>query len=325
MPENNLYHYFDFLLESNIPLPELAMAEQGRAGVSFSLQQPASEDKKVEWLHHWKNSEEVTISFTKTGDNYFLRFPNYADYILNRAGDSISCYPLDGIDTSLIRHFLLDQVLPRLISQQGKVVLHASAVALDGGAIVFVGESGSGKSTLASSFHRHGLPLLSDDCLQLVMAENGVECIPAYNGSRLWDDSFQAVFRNDECPNDILSNSGKKRLYLPSHQNNTTALPLTAMYFLARDPETSGPEAGVNETSIKSLNGSLAVMSLIKCAFMLDVTDREQSGRLFDNVSQLVRSGLPVYQLEYRRIYEQLPAVRQHILQSIGTGNMTDP
>jgi hypothetical protein len=52
-----------------------------------------------------------------------------------------------------------------LVGHAGRVPLHASAVMLDGTAIIFAGASGAGKSTLALAASRAGLPLLSDDTI----------------------------------------------------------------------------------------------------------------------------------------------------------------
>ncbi len=63
-----------------------------------------------------------------------------------------------------------------LVGHAGRVPLHASAVMLDGAAIIFAGASGAGKSTLALAASRAGLPLLSDDTIY-------VQAAPAF---RLW-------------------------------------------------------------------------------------------------------------------------------------------
>jgi len=54
-----------------------------------------------------------------------------------------------------------------LLGHAGRVPLHASAVMLDGTAIIFAGGSGAGKSTLALAASRAGLPLLSDDTIHV--------------------------------------------------------------------------------------------------------------------------------------------------------------
>ena len=58
---------------------------------------------------------------------------------------------------------LINTVVLFLVGHAGRVPLHASAVMVNGTALVFAGASGAGKSTLALAASRAGLPLLSDD------------------------------------------------------------------------------------------------------------------------------------------------------------------
>ena len=75
----------------------------------------------------------------------------------------------------------------RICIQQGLVLLHASAVAIGGGAVVFAGPSGIGKSTLLGAFVATGHTAIADD---LSLIESGaagpahVRAAPGY--LRLW-------------------------------------------------------------------------------------------------------------------------------------------
>ena len=55
-----------------------------------------------------------------------------------------------------------------LLARHGRLVLHAGAVARDGGALLLLGDSGSGKSTLAWAASRAGWEVLSDDHVALL-------------------------------------------------------------------------------------------------------------------------------------------------------------
>lgn len=65
---------------------------------------------------------------------------------------------------------LINTMVLFLVGHAGRVPLHASAVMLDGTAMVFAGRSGSGKSTLALAATRAGLPLMSDDTIYVQTA-----------------------------------------------------------------------------------------------------------------------------------------------------------
>lgn len=57
---------------------------------------------------------------------------------------------------------------------QGQMMMHATAVAMDGRGLLIAGASGSGKSTLALALIGLGAVLVSDDVTQLDPVEGGV-------------------------------------------------------------------------------------------------------------------------------------------------------
>lgn len=74
----------------------------------------------------------------------------------------------------------------------GRFPLHASAVALDQGAILFTGQSGAGKSTHAAWFLQKGYSLVSDDVSRVNVNEQGIPLIePAIPQMKLWDDALR--------------------------------------------------------------------------------------------------------------------------------------
>ncbi len=78
-----------------------------------------------------------------------------------RAGTGSCRAPRDADDTDIAD--LINTMVLFLVGHAGRVPLHASAVMLNGTALVFAGASGAGKSTLALAATRAGLSLLSDD------------------------------------------------------------------------------------------------------------------------------------------------------------------
>jgi len=68
-----------------------------------------------------------------------------------------------------------------LHASQGRLVLHASAVSWDDGAIAFAGPSGGGKTTIAAMLCRTGARLVTDDVLVLD-ARPGEESVWARRG-----------------------------------------------------------------------------------------------------------------------------------------------
>lgn len=64
---------------------------------------------------------------------------------------------------------------------QGTAILHASAVALEGRAVLLMGASGSGKSSLSLSLMAFGASLVGDDRVQIEAVDDALYVRPAPN------------------------------------------------------------------------------------------------------------------------------------------------
>lgn len=294
-----MYQFFDFFIDSNIPLPELPEVESGAATISFQLSVEPLLQKQNDWLHHWRLPDgKITISCARVNGDFYLRFPDLADFKIGGGCTDILCCPSSGVSDEMIKHLLLDQVIPRLASHTGEIVLHASAIVMDGQAIVFLGDTGWGKSTIAASFNMNGYQLLNDDCLLLRQKNNAIIGIPNYVGIRLWPDSFDAVVDADHVLNDIIYCSSKRRLIL--HKNLNTCnekIPIGAIFVL-NSPDKS---KNVSNVKIDKITGAEVFMELIKHSFMLDVTDMRKADEKFSAIGQIATSMIPVYRLTYKR------------------------
>jgi hypothetical protein len=71
--------------------------------------------------------------------------------------------------------YLLQAVIPKILSLRGHLVIHASAVDLGDNAVAFTGLSGAGKTTTARSLARHGGRILCEDKLLLRVSPGGVD------------------------------------------------------------------------------------------------------------------------------------------------------
>lgn len=154
-----MYYIFDISLDSDIHLPELPEGSTRETIIKIkSGTGIMNEQYEPEYFHEWQDADsEICMLSAKIEDNYLLRFPELVDFLISTSGDTVFYFPEPNIPEETIRHLILDQIIPRILGQQGQLVLHASAVQLpDGKAIVFLGDTGWGKSTIASSFHENG-------------------------------------------------------------------------------------------------------------------------------------------------------------------------
>jgi len=76
------------------------------------------------------------------------------------------------------RLFLQDIITGSLPADRLSAILHASAIVIDGHAVVLAGNSGSGKSTLTAGLIAAGGKLVADDLLPLGVAAEGVWPVP---------------------------------------------------------------------------------------------------------------------------------------------------
>jgi len=276
---------------------------------------PTGDLKEVEWYHEWLLPDgRQSVAFGRRGPEYVLRFPEVSEFRVSGEGRTISCIPVVDGDENTIRHLLLDQVLPMMLSLQAKLVLHAGAVATKRGAIAFLGRSGRGKSTLTAAFSRRGIPLLTDDCLLLRMKEDGCLAVPSYPGARLWGDVIPSIFENEPKVTKVAAYSEKKRISRNEGQLRffDEPIPLARIYSLGLPEEPSGADPVL----IRRLPPREAFMELVQHAYFLDLTDRRRLQEKFESIGGL--SALyPVYRLAYPHDLTRLPLVQETILQHV--------
>lgn len=318
MPEHrNLnYRVFEATVQSEIDLPELDRTDTSEADFLFAMAPARDFEEKHDWFHHWYQDEAKQIidsSLAREGDGYRIRFEGQADFLILEGGSRIICEPCLDAPLETIRHLFLDHVLPRIMGQRGELVLHASAVELpDGGGIAFVGKSGWGKSTLASSFRDIGARFLGDDCLHLKVVDAELFGIPAYGGTRLWEDSRDALFPEGVSSEPVSHYNSKRRISF-READKLAPTKFRALFFL------DDPERAVDGVpNIQPMGGSSAIVELIKRSFLLDVKSVDSAAGQFAAIGKLLATRPMFYTLQYPREYSRLAEVRQAILNTVG-------
>ncbi len=207
-------------------------------------------------------------------------------------------------------HFLIDQVLPRILGQQGKLVLHAAAVRVGDQTILLLGKSGSGKSTLAASFHSAGYALLGDDALVVDWTTTTAGVRAVYPSLRLFPDSIEALFMDGFATASVAHYTPKRRVSVPlKNGGETGALPIRALFVLC-------PPSQNSAVLVKRKTVAQTCMALVENSFVLDPTDTDRApGRL--HAASRLASEVPAFDLCYPRAYSSLPDVRAAILDSL--------
>ncbi len=198
-------------------------------------------------------------------------------------------------------HLLIDQVVPHLVALDGGLVLHASAVVLDGVAVGFVAPSGYGKSSLAAAFVQTGGTLLADDYLLLEPRDAGYRATSAYPGLRLWDDSA-THFGGDAAGLPAVAHyTDKRRLAVPAEP--VPEVPLGALVVIGRPARPDEPVCRIEPTA-----GQRSFIHVYQQVFRLERAGRARQAEDLDRISRLV-TAVPVLQVQHRRDYDVLPEV----------------
>ena len=173
--------------------------------------------------------------------------------------------------------FLLGPVLGFLLRLRGITCLHASAVVLDGRAVVFVGDAGAGKSTTAAAFARRGHPVLSDDVVALVEREGAFHVLPAYGYLSLWADSVTMLYGPEKKLPSFSSNWDKRMLSFAEDglRFEEKSMPLGAIFILGE--RTSEPAAPFFER----LSPQESLVSLVANSYATGLLDTEMRAREF--------------------------------------------
>lgn len=260
----------------------------------------------VEWCHHWRDGEEIALSLARQGADYWVRSPEVGDFLLQMESGRILVAADTAADAATLEHLLLDQVLPRLLAQQGHLLIHASALDIDGRGALFTGPSGWGKSTLAALLHRHGHAVLSDDCVQLTAAVEGFQAVPTYPSLRLYPDSLGEALPGAGETAPVASYSEKLRVPVAAQEEGNAVYPVDALYLLGEPAE-----AG-EAIRIMPLRPAETCQALLRHSFKLDVGDRAANAHQFALCGAVARA-IPAFRLDYPRDFSRAGELVRHI------------
>jgi len=170
-------------------------------------------------------------NWTLSDGAFLLRVPGVARF-LAREGRSID-FELEGeatIDDA--RAFLWATAFGILLHQRGCPLLHASAVAVGGGAVLFCGASGAGKSTLAAALAQRGHAFVTDDfCAIALDAAGGPPTVlPDGRLLKLWAQSIDKL--GLDAQRGIPVRNRLQKFHVDPGEVAPAAMPIRAVYAL---------------------------------------------------------------------------------------------
>jgi len=238
-------------------------------------------------------------------DAAIMRHEQAVDFHISPGRDQIDIFATEAIASSTVRHYLLDQVLPRLLESRGHFVLHASGVKTDRGGILFLGQSGAGKSSLAAHMAGLGAQLLGDDCFVIDPTGSEVQATTTYPSLRLLPDSVDTLLNSDQITlSEVAEHRPKQRVNQSVHQPPMPC-PVKAIFVIDLADHSGSGE-------IRPVQARHAILQLVSNSFRFHA-DAAAARRSLHAAEQILER-VAVYDLRYERNYEQLDAVVDLVL-----------
>lgn len=298
------YRAYGLHIRSEIPLPELVPAPPAPiADVHVRGGTFARDDQEVEQF-------EGHVTFAAPGTYYLVN--DAVGGVLVRDGAELIIDLAPDHDPHLTRTFIVNTALGALLHQRGLLTLHASAVALDGGAVAFIGDKGWGKSTTAAALHHHGHPLVTDDVLAVQVpetpaaeaddAQRSVQVWPGYPQLKLWPDALAALGDTPDALDRV--NAALDKRIRPLHAAfPTAALPLRAVFVLGGGPE----------LRTRRLLPRLAFMQVMRHAYTVRIWKRTGTEARHVRLISTLVDRVPVLALERPADLDRLSAIVAHV------------
>ena len=235
----------------------------------------------------------------RSAGGWTLRVPHLAEFLIDRTRRRIAIDRISRLRDEELEHLLIDQVLPRVFSHNGEVVLHAAAVDIAGQIALFAGETGVGKSTLCAALGGLGHKVLTDDCVFLRSRGATVSAMRTYPSLRLLPDTL-SCFEGKRAERD--SSSGyreKTRVPLIACSDLDKWRDVAALYVVTPRDSSRTHHAVTRQTYGR------ACIDILTNTFRLDPTDPALGAQLFARATDIARR-IPVFALAVPGTFDTL-------------------
>lgn len=170
------YSAYGLNIQSQLELPEfVSSSDGGTADITIRFGETYWRAPGDEERYHQATAHEI---------NFFFRV---AGSFKVRRGCEIIVDPAPGAEERTLRLCVIGPIIAGLLHQRDFLVLHASAIAIDGVVVAFLGGKGWGKSTMAAYMQSRSHQLITDDVLALKVCLDGtVMAVPGFPQLKLW-------------------------------------------------------------------------------------------------------------------------------------------
>ena len=175
MSNTKLYKAFGLVIESELPIPQLAEVHDVQPNVRIV---PA----------RLRGIVDPDAPTTAEGG---CIIPTLTETLFRVTGGSlIEADVCDGDSDSNVAVYLMGSCMGAILVQRGFMLLHGSCVTDGKRSVLITGDSGAGKSTTAAEFLKRGWRLVTDD-VTCVFEQDSVPMVQAsYPSQKLWQDAL---------------------------------------------------------------------------------------------------------------------------------------
>ena len=307
------YGVYGIALWSEIPLPLPPHPERALTEIRLRTASPEWFSEILRGVEAEETRSWYRIARLGDGTTY-VSWEEIGEFLVSSDGKVIVCRQFDEAASESFQVYLLGQAVSFALVKQGFEPLHATAVVIEGEAVVFLGSDGFGKSTLAACFLAAGHRILTDDLLILRDTPAGVLAYPGPARIKLFPHMARRFLK--EATKGVPMNPFSRKMILPLRRQHAcaAAVPLRAIYALNSPQRASRKQA----IRIEPLSPREAFFEVVKNTFNRRVVDGERLERQFIESGRLVDTAL-VRKLSYPRALDSLPAVREAILGDLGS------
>lgn len=214
-----------------------------------------------------------------------------------KEGKEIIINPSSGLEDNFLRLHILGNAIPIALHQRRRLILHANAVNVEGGAVVFLGSSGIGKSTISLALHDKGYCLISDDVLSIEVKDYNITIFPSFPRIKLWPDVItEYINENPELAPQLFSNTDKRSYMVKTDFD--LPLPLKAIYIMEL----------ANNTNIENINSEDSVMGLIKNSYLYGFFENDDVAQNLRDCAKIVNH-IPVKKLRIQHSFDNIPQI----------------
>ncbi len=281
------YKAYGLGILSDIPLPELP-AGRKKWDVAIRLGRVRFPFSKTSGPGGWEIASPEKA--------YFF-WENVGTFLV-KGGREIIIDPAQGIEADVLRLIILGQAMAVLLHQREYLILHASAIEVEGGVVAFLGASGSGKSAMIAALNLLGYGLVADDVVAVDVDNTGAPMVfSAIPQIKLWPEIVGILGdRPEELPR--VHPQFEKRALRKIPGFKQARYPLRLLYVIAEgtrmDPE------------FEPIPSQEALLELVRYSYIFNLWENAAADpKHFGQCGKLVNL-VPIYRLKRKRCLPDL-------------------